>query len=163
MGCVDLKPPSECRHADAVWGMCARGDSGALWWHGQCMATCSKCASGLLPCTTPSEDCDPLCFNTKTEAECSQENSRWNMCENAWWQVQCKVFCGRCTGGRPPCSEDAPAVRRRRRQKIEKKVEGGLQKADKEDEVEDYASGVSLASTWHPVAASIVLFVAVLR
>merc|ERR1712093_609357 len=103
MGCVDLKAPSECRHADAVWGMCARGDSGALWWHGQCMATCSKCASGLLPCTTPSEDCDPLCFNTKTEAECSQENSAWNMCEDAWWQVQCKVFCGKCTGGRPPC------------------------------------------------------------
>merc|ERR1711970_1163208 len=62
--CLDVKDPNDCRNADTVWEMCSSSNS---WWHGQCRASCSKCESGLPPCTNPPPtDCDPQCTNTKS-------------------------------------------------------------------------------------------------
>jgi endoglucanase len=102
--CVDIKEANECQNADIQWSMCA---SSNVWWHGQCQASCSKCPSGLPPCTAPPTDCDPACFDTKPVAECQDADNVWGMCtgSDSWWKRQCVAFCRLCTTELPPCTE----------------------------------------------------------
>jgi endoglucanase len=109
--CADRKEANECQNADIQWSMCSSSD---VWWHGQCQASCSKCPSGLPPCTTPPTDCDPACFDTKPVAECQDADKVWGMCtaSNSWWKRQCVAFCGLCTTELPPCTESFHASNR---------------------------------------------------
>merc|ERR1711904_192202 len=104
--CHDIKGAEECRRADTEGSMCSSSDS---WWHSQCRASCAKCTSGVVPCTTPPPaHCDPWCTNTKSVTECQNANTVWNMCtaSDSWWTKQCAAFCGICAGELPPCKGD---------------------------------------------------------
>jgi endoglucanase len=108
--CRDIKDTKDCQDAQRNWLMCSSSDS---WWHGQCQATCSKCASGLAPCTSPlPTTCDPECMNSKSDTDCQDADTVWNMCtgSSTWWIRQCAAFCGACRGGLPPCVQQEPLM-----------------------------------------------------
>jgi hypothetical protein len=109
--CDDIKSAEECRDADTQWQMCS--SSSNSWWHGQCKASCSKCESGLAPCTTPPPiSCDPLCKNSMSVSKCQNADVVWGMCSgsDAWWKRQCQAFCKTCSGGLPPCTQSSALV-----------------------------------------------------
>jgi len=100
--CTDVKTEDECKSADSGWSMCSGQNA---WWHSQCMATCSKCASGKPPCSSSGGGCDDTCTDLKSQTECSNADQVWSMCSrnDAWWHAQCKATCGKCTNGNGAC------------------------------------------------------------
>jgi endoglucanase len=109
--CLDIKTAKECIDADNQWQMCS--SSSNSWWHGQCKASCSRCESGLSPCTPPPPtSCDPLCKNSMSVSKCQNADAVWRMCSgsDAWWKRQCQAFCKTCRGGLPPCTQSSALV-----------------------------------------------------